>query len=366
MVEDEKQKQAEREETDESLRTERLNTDAKLSSKNDSIEAKADDVVATAREKADSVLSDAREREDRKLAAGLAPVQPAELLGDERADEDAAVAAERDDADAVLEQERARKELTRASLLAIERQETDLRLEIERTRADEALTSREDFLAMVSHDLRSLLSGITMNAGMLKKLVRPEDSEGKAARHTESIERFSGRMNRLIGDLIDVASLEAGQLAIVPRRNDASAVVRESIEGLQLAAAARGVALTCESGADSILVELDHERILQVLANLIGNAIKFTAKGGRVSVRVDRRENDVRFAVQDSGEGIAADKLEQVFERFFQARRNDRRGLGLGLYISKSIVDAHGGKIWAESAPGKGSTFIFTLPLTGR
>ena len=99
-----------------------------------------------------------------------------------------------------------------------------------------------------------------------------------------------------------------------------------------------------------------------MLTNLVGNALKFTGKSGQISIRVESRGHEVCFAVADTGEGIPADQLDKVFERHFQSHKHDRRGLGLGLYIAKSIVEAHGGKIWAESTQGQGSTFYFTLP----
>jgi signal transduction histidine kinase len=106
----------------------------------------------------------------------------------------------------------------------------------------------------------------------------------------------------------------------------------------------------------------DPARILQVLTNLVGNALKFTPKRGRITLRLDVRGDDICFAVADTGEGIPQDRLTQIFDRFFQTREHDRRGLGLGLFIVKSIVDAHGGRVWAESTIGHGSTFSFTIP----
>lgn len=363
MAEDLPKKRAERKDTDESLRAERQKVDAELSEKQRQIEGDANAIVDEARTKADAVLSDARVREDLKLEADGPPKNVAAILGTERAVEDAAVDAERRMADEALTSERARRELARSRLLAAERKETDLRLEIERARSDEALTSREDFLAMASHDLRSLLNGIVLNASMLKRLANPAQRDDIAARHANSIERFCGRMDRLIGDLIDVASLEAGKLAIQRERKDAVMVARESAEALQPLAAVTGIELACEPEDATVPAEFDYERIVQVLTNLVGNAFKFSKKGTRVVISVAKRGADVLFSVTDTGEGIDNDKLEQIFQRFFQTRRQDRRGLGLGLYIAKSIVDAHGGRIWAESVPGRGSTFFFTLPL---
>jgi signal transduction histidine kinase len=110
-------------------------------------------------------------------------------------------------------------------------------------------------------------------------------------------------------------------------------------------------------------VQFDAARIFQVLANLLSNALKFTPPNGHIVVRLERIDDEIRFGVQDTGAGIGPDKLEQIFERFQQLEPNDRRGVGLGLYISKSIVQGHGGRIWVESEVGEGSTFYFALPI---
>ena len=362
MAESGKPRPVERDTTDESLRVERHKTDAELASNQRDIKQDADDVLAEARDKADSVLSDARDREDLKLADEGAPDAITRGLDHARAREDAILTAQRGGADAVVDDERAGRLVALASLLAFERQDTDLRLQIERASADDALTSREDFLAMVSHDLRTLLGGIALGADLLQKLARTDAPVARVAQHADRIQRCCARMNRLIGDLMDVASIEAGKLSIVAEPNDPNQLVRDSLEAFQPAAQAQGIELTCEPGTNVGVVALDHERILQVLTNLVGNALKFTARSGRISIRVESRGQDVCFMVADTGEGIPADRLEKVFDRYFQSRQNDRRGLGLGLYIAKSIVEAHHGKIWVESTPGRGSTFFFTLP----
>jgi signal transduction histidine kinase len=134
------------------------------------------------------------------------------------------------------------------------------------------------------------------------------------------------------------------------------------VEAFQPTASAKGLSLDSDVASDSLLARFDHERIHQVLANLLSNAIKFTPEGGRVSIRVEPAEGEIRFSVTDTGPGIAEDELGRIFERFWQVVGGDKRGLGLGLYISKCIIEAHGGRIWAESQPEAGSTFFFTLP----
>ena len=183
--------------------------------------------------------------------------------------------------------------------------------------------------------------------------------------HAERIQRAGARMNRLIGDLVDIASIEAGVLRVTREVGDPTQVVTEALDTFQAQAAAKGVSLVAELVPPPSLAAFEPARILQVLANLLSNAIKFTPANGKVVVRVERIGGEVRFAISDTGEGIPADKMEAIFERFLQITENDRRGLGLGLYISKCIVQGHGGRIWAQSRIGEGSTFCFTLPIHG-
>jgi signal transduction histidine kinase len=140
-------------------------------------------------------------------------------------------------------------------------------------------------------------------------------------------------------------------------------LLAQTAEMFQTAAAGKGVSLVIEDGDPTLAVKGDSERIMQVLGNVIGNALKFVPRGGNVLLKVERRETDVAFTIADSGPGIAQEDLDRLFEKFWQRRRTDRRGVGLGLAIARGIVEAHGGRIWAESKPGSGSTFRFTLPL---
>ncbi|MBA3394347.1 MAG: HAMP domain-containing histidine kinase [Deltaproteobacteria bacterium] len=367
MVDDEKPEPPHRDTTDESLRAERHKTDKQLEGSLGAIKRDAEEVVAEARDKADTLLSEARDVEDQKLASQSLPggisASVSDAIDNTRAREDAVLVEERKDADIAAEQERTRRRLALASLLAHERQDTDLHLSLERTHADEALSSREDILALVSHDLRALLGGIALSADMLGRLAKAEQPDGQLVRYATSIQRFTASMNRLIGDLLDTASIEAGKLSVVPERRDAAHLLLDALDAFQPAALSKGIELTCEVGAEPLVAAFDYERILQVLTNLVGNSLKFTDKGGRIAIRLEPREGHLLFTVADNGRGIPVEGLEHVFARFFQANRNDRRGLGLGLFIAKSIIEAHGGRIWAASEPGKGSVFSFELPV---
>ena len=353
MSPEDRQRRLEREQTDESLRVEREKADQTL--EDSAVDETADAVISRARSRADELLAAARAKTDRASAPG-APIPT--ILTSERVREDQVLQEERAIADEVLREERAEH----LALLSRERQETDKDLSHERELSDDALATRDEFLAIVSHDLRNLLNGIVGSAALIEKGAMQTELVDQVVTHARRIQRAGARMNRLIGDLVDVASIEAGALAVTREVGDPTTVVTEAVDAFQVQAAASGVSLTAEIAPPSPLAAFDAARILQVLTNLLSNAIKFTPAHGRIAVRVEPVGDEIRFAVSDTGVGIAADKLEAVFVRFLQVA-NDRRGVGLGLYISKAIVQGHGGRIWAESQIGQGSTFCFTLPI---
>jgi signal transduction histidine kinase len=357
-----KKPRPEQDRTDESLRDERLKTDDAFSKRRDSIEEDADAVVQRTRANADVSLKATRAATDETLARSEAPHQERQSVARERAHEDAALRQERTTSDEKLHEEREASKRALANLLRLERETTDQQLLLERERSDEVLAARDDFMGMVSHDLRTLLGGIAMRAAMLVRNASEDEAGKRTRRDAESIQHFTARMNRLIGDLLDVASIEAGRLTVEPRPEDAIRLVRETVEAFQPSASAKGISLNSEVSRDSLLARFDHDRVLQVLANLTSNAIKFTPEGGRILIRVEPSKAEVRFSVTDTGPGISEEDQGRIFERFWQALASDKRGLGLGLYISRCIVEAHGGRIWVESRPEAGSTFFFTLP----
>jgi len=350
----------ERVETDDSLRAERDQTDDQLGRRNAQVGTGAEEVVALARERAEALLGAARAGADavRQRADGQAEVPG--RISVARASEDAAVSDARTSADEQLEEERVRQKRAAALLLSIEREETDDRLVTERSRADHAVASRDDFLAIVSHDVRGLLSGMAMSAELLTTMPAPE-----AQREGERIRRLTGRMNRLIGDLLDVVSMESGKLSVRVVEQDARRLLTETLESFEHVAATRQVQITATLPVGELRAAFDHDRLLQVLTNLVGNAVKFTPPGGKVVLEVAPADGALRFSVADTGCGIAPELLDTVFDRFSQASQNDRRGLGLGLYIARCIIDAHGGEIGVASVPGHGSTFHFTVPAPG-
>jgi PAS domain S-box-containing protein len=228
--------------------------------------------------------------------------------------------------------------------------------------AQNAIRARDGLIAVVSHDLRTPLATI---AGVAEILSRSEASDEKRQKWVEALKRSANWMKRLIEDLLDVARIEAGRFSIQKYPCSAGALLSEVFELMQPLAQQKALRLEVQAPHREYDLRCDRPRIMQVLSNLIGNAMKFTPEGGVIVVRVGAGDREVRFSVRDNGSGISADELPHIFERFWQARKTDRAGAGLGLAIAKGIVDAHRGKIWAESEQGKGSTFYFTLPLGG-
>ena len=348
----------ERDQTDESLRKERRNTDQAIAEQRTDVQGNADELVERARQQADEVLDTARDKADEKLATA----RPSQEVVNARAREDEVLEDERDAADETLRREREEQARTLLALLPLEREKTDRYLLTERARSDDKLANRDDFLGMVSHDLRNLLSGIVLNAETLAADAPDSDDGRRTVAKTNRIQRYVARMNRLIGDLVDVVSIDAGKLAVEGKPGDAAALIGEAVDAFAQAAAEKGVTLEGPPVKGTLGASFDHGRMLQVLANLITNALKFTPSGGVISVRGEQVGAELRLSVSDTGSGIPASMLDAVFERFWQVNKNDQRGLGLGLYISKCIVLAHGGKIWATSTVGEGSTLYVSLP----
>jgi signal transduction histidine kinase len=224
--------------------------------------------------------------------------------------------------------------------------------------AQRALTARDEILGVVAHDLRSPLNAIKLSATLLARKVETPVTRDAA----ESILLSTERANRLIQDLLDVSRSEAGAFTIAPSPQPIIRLTDRAVHSQQAFAAAAGIELRTEPATAPATVVADADRVLQVFENLIGNAIKFTGAGGTVMVGHAPDDDGVRLWVRDTGHGILPEHLPHLFDRFWQGRPSDRRGAGLGLLICRAIVEAHGGRIWAESRPGSGSSFFFTLP----
>lgn len=225
-----------------------------------------------------------------------------------------------------------------------------------------AVQDRQDILEVVSHDLRSPLNTVSMAAASLLE-GDPELDRRRADRNTiEMIARAAQRMTRMTHDLLDVASIEAGRLAVDARSTAVAQILAEATEAMAEPAKAGALELVARPIAPDLLVQCDRDRIHQVMANLVGNAIKFTPPGGSIALSAEPEGAFVRFAVADSGPGIAEHLRAHVFERYRQAAETASQGRGLGLFITKGIVEAHGGTIDVDTAVGRGTTIVFRLP----
>ena len=219
---------------------------------------------------------------------------------------------------------------------------------------------RDEVLGVVAHDLRNPVAAITMAATALRR--RVPEGERRSLKPVEAIIRTAGRMNRLIGDLLDVSLIEAGQLGVERARVSTRQLLADSVEAQRPLASSASIEMRLELADDLPDVWGDQYRLLQVLENLVGNAIKFTPVQGHITVGAAPRDGEVLFWVADTGSGISPDGLPHVFDRFWQARKGARQGAGLGLPITRGIIEAHGGRIWVESTLGRGSVFFFTVP----
>jgi PAS domain S-box-containing protein len=246
---------------------------------------------------------------------------------------------------------------------AAEQEKTELLAAAESARAtaERAAAQRDEMLEIVSHDLRNPLSAIGMCAGLL---AAPETPADERTRLAETVHESLAWTHRLIGDLVDAASIESGRLSIARRRVDPVVTIGRALALFETAATDRAIQLQA-SGVEHLPgIDADPERLLQVLANLIANAVRFTSEGGTISVGADAEDGAIIFTVHDTGAGIAADDLPHIFKRrWHTGTTGPDGGTGLGLAIAKGIVEAHGGRIWAESDVGKGSRFQFSIPL---
>ena len=251
----------------------------------------------------------------------------------------------------------------RNAILAVDLQRQFQRELEARAAAEWANEQKEQLLWTVSHDLKNPLHSLMLNVALIERSL-PAESVRKAGGVLSAMRRSLERMNHLISDLLAIAKLESGTITLDIKRHSAAELLRDVCELLQPIAMEKNVQLELQPDRpEDCIVLCDRERLLQVLSNLVGNAVKFTPEHGFVRLSAEPRAGDTCFAVSDTGPGIPKENLTSIFDRFWQARQTQRHGTGLGLSIAKGIVEAHGGRIWAESEPGEGSTFRFTLPV---
>jgi PAS domain S-box-containing protein len=230
----------------------------------------------------------------------------------------------------------------------------------------QGLRARDDMIGIVSHDLRNPVNAVKMLTGAILSSERTPALPLDVIEYSTIIRQASEQMDSLIRDLLDVTRIEAGRLKIETTPTDVSELLADAFGTLNPVASAKSIHLRFSTERALPMVSVDRERIRQALSNLIGNSVKFSPPDSRVDVRAERGDNEVVVSVSDRGPGMNEEQLSHAFDRFWQSRRTDREGAGLGLAITRGIVEAHGGRIWAESTVGEGSTFHFTLPLATR
>ena len=233
--------------------------------------------------------------------------------------------------------------------------------------AREAVRTRDDLLGIVSHDLRNPLAVIRMQVAEVLETLPEGDLGVRLKADLGVIDRSASRMERMIHDLLDFASIDAGKLSVDPRPHDVMELVQEVSESLKPVIGKRTVVLVTDGLPAEVKVKCDRGRVLQVFGNLLGNALKFTPPGGTITISARVEDAEVEFSVRDTGCGIPAGALANIFEKYWQEHHERRTGVGLGLFIARRLVEAHGGTIRVESKVGEGSgtTFFFTLPLVG-
>ena len=224
---------------------------------------------------------------------------------------------------------------------------------------------RANFTSMLIHDLRSPLTVIKGYADLVEASLDVAAGD-KPRRHLAAIQQACVRMLRLIGEILDVSKLEAGKLSIERKPVDVAPFVRDVVERFQVAAQRRGISVDTVGMHAPITLDADPNRLDQILMNLLSNALKFTPDGGKIVVEVRTADDHAEIAVTDSGAGIPPEELPLLFQKFSQTASGKAaaQGSGLGLLICRHLVEAHGGRIWAESEPGSGSRFAFQLPRT--
>ena len=227
------------------------------------------------------------------------------------------------------------------------------------------IQARDDMIGIVSHDLRNPVNAVKMLTGVMLDRQSKEAIPAEMVDYASLIRQAAEQMDGLIRDLLDVTRVEAGRLAVALRRENTEELLSDALRTLAPVTEEKSIKLRLNAPDDLPDVVADRERIGQAISNLVGNAVKFSPAGGEITVRVAVLDNELVLSVSDKGQGMTPEQLSHAFDRFWQSSRTDRQGAGLGLAITKGIIEAHGGRIWAESSPGSGSTFYFTLPIAG-
>jgi signal transduction histidine kinase len=345
--------------TDGSLIIERGKTDESISRLRTATELDTDKTVKAVRRASDQTL------EQSHLNSNIVDAERAKVdvaIQNERqqnqSDSDSSLERNRTDTDENLQRERAQTDIEALRSSALLRGEVNSHSE---TKIE--LTSRDEFLAIVSHDLRNPIGSIKSCADALLEEIDDATSAAQLKKWVEIIKRNAESSLRLINDILDMERIAEGKLEVVLAQNDVRSILGEAVESVTHVAFAKNISLEFKALTTPIYVRCDRDRMSQVLSNLIGNALKFTPNGGRVTLKEELHTTELLISICDTGPGIPLDQQSKIFDRFTQLSNKDRQGLGIGLYISKMLIEAHGGRLWIDSTPKNGCTFSFTIPL---
>lgn len=373
---------AERDKTTQSLTNSRVKTETQTDLSFSKDRFAADKAETESRLEADEVQIHQREVKGYSIKDELANNK--QKLSEERDRSDKAIELERTRVDAALERERELKTASANRLFEQERKLTDKNLSAERAQTDShvfknlhelsdeisehsktkvSLTTRDEFLAIVSHDLRNPIGAASACATMLLEESAYASMDPEIKHWITFIQRNVNSSLRLISDLLDTERLAEGKLQLKSKACDIHKLILETIETFTYLATAKNIKLTTSIDDLKTSINCDSDRILQVLSNLIGNALKFTPKGGCINVSARIENQQIIISIDDNGDGIPEDKKAAIFERFSQVGGRDHGGLGLGLYISRMLIEAHKGTLQVTSTLGEGSQFSFTIPI---
>ncbi|MBF0312376.1 MAG: HAMP domain-containing histidine kinase [Oligoflexia bacterium] len=372
--------------TDESLKDEREKTDEIINKASDAIESETEMKTTLSRVVGDEAIESGRKKVDISREGRQSETSNKDLIY-ERQQSDSARELERQEEDRIHKKERFQMRLMATAIFDKQRIKTDKNLLDERSLVDFAqettlsllssekefhdltkseLTTREHFIAVLSHDLKNPLSSIFLGVNLMQmELSNRTVDVTTLFELLKVIELNTANMDRMINDLLDVERIARDKFFLKTEMNNIGDLLKECVNLFAPVILSRSFLMTINKCPDSVFAEVDHDKIIQVLSNLIGNALKFSPDGSTITLSARKTNNYVEISVIDNGPGIPDEKKTQIFEKFSQVKMNDRSGLGLGLFISKWIVEAHQGQIWVTSELGKGSIFSFTLPLKG-
>lgn len=359
--------------TDNSLKFERKKTDNYLENESQSIENVSDNIVSKNRLDADNKLQVSRAKADvKKNEANHATP----LLDAERTRSDLARSVARNEEDQIRLEERDQKKHISQALLNSERTDTDKNLLTERdnsdvatatssvkvNKAEEALLIRDTYLGILSHDLKNPLTAISLSSNVIKRaILKNEPNLSTINKYLEAIDLNVSTMSRMIEDLLEVEQMVNGDLKLNLKTCNINDLIEECKLFFEPIATSKNFEIKVESSEKELSAKIDHDRILQVLSNLVGNAVKYAGTSGIITLSVIKNKDKLVISVKDEGPGIPLEKLEVIFERFSQLSGDGKKGAGLGLFISRWIIESHKGKIFVNSVIGEGSTFSFTL-----